>query len=85
MASGYMEWIIAKVCYILPISLFRADDDVLMIIFSTKGEKYSENHSCTVSFYRSHQDSHGLKFYAELYSCDSNHAPERVDDPGLYP
>lgn len=84
MVSGIMKWIIAKVCFTLPIYLLRGKNNELMMVFLAKGEKYSENHNCTVSFYMSHRDFHGLKFYSKLYSCDSNHGPERLDDPGLY-
>lgn len=80
MVSGIMNWMIAKVCCILPV---QAEDGKLMMVL--KGEKYSENHSCRDFLGTNLRDSLELKSRLSLYSCDLDHAPERDDDPGLYP
>ncbi|GFG22579.1 heat shock 70 kDa protein 12A [Aspergillus udagawae] len=49
----------------------------------TKGEIYAENHVCTASLFRSHLEGEALKANLTLYSSDLDHAPERVEHPGV--
>lgn len=69
MADGIMKWMIAKVRRYL----FKLES----IPKHLKGEKYSENHTCTVDLSRTYYLDEDRRYTMVLYSCDLKQAPEK--------